>query len=294
MKKNILITLLTLSLCVVGHSQITPQFSFYAQSDNISILSKYDDNDYMTYLVSQLLLLFGVDSNKEKVQILHRMYEIEHTSLIHYMTYDGEPLNFRMDYDTLKEKIEVDFGANLKNNSESDGVYKLWFASPVTKIDASLFAPNVTYVKLPSTMGLKYESSPSMCVTNLSYLEGFDVVDNRALIDNKGTIIAVAVAGFTDFTIPNQVSKIGDGAFRGCTLNSIMIPENVVTIGEAAFELCTQLESVTILSPIPIQIGKSSFETDRSYEYKIYVPQQCYKAYRKTYPSLKRRFKRIK
>ena len=293
MKKHLIILLLSTLLSVMGYSQTNPQFEFNAQANNISLLSHYEDDDYMTYLVSQLLLLLGVN-NKETVELLYRMYEIEHTSLIQYMTTTNEPLNLKTDSDTLLEKIEVDFGANLRSNSESDGAFKLWFASPVTKIDAALFATNVTYIKLPSIKELEYESSPSICVENLSFLEGLDVIDNSVLVDRERKIIAAAVAGYTEFVIPDQISKIGVGSFRGCTLNSIVIPENVQTIEDAAFELCNQLESVTILSPVPIQIGNTSFETDRKYKYTIYVPKQCYKAYRKAYPSLKKRFKKIK
>lgn len=294
MKKTFTILMLILSFCVVGHTQTNPQFEFYAQVDNNSILSYYKDNDYATYYAIQLLLLLGDNNNKGKVQLIHRLYEIEHTSVIHYVTDDGEPLNFMTDSDTTAEKTEVDFGATLKaNSSDLSGVFKLWFASPVTKIDPALFTPNVTYIKLPASEGITYETSPTMCVTNLSYIDGPNVDDNSVIIDREGKLIVAAVAGLADFTIPNQVSKIGDRAFRGCTLKSITIPENVKSIGEGAFELCKQLETITILSPNPIQICRSSFETDKDYTYKIYVPQQCYKAYRKAYPFLKKRFEKI-
>lgn len=294
MKRTFTILILLLSLCVVGHTQTNPQFEFNAQASSNSILSNYEDDDYFTYFAIQLLLILGDNNNKEKVQLIHRLYEIEHTSLINYITDDGEPLNFMTDSDTIAEKTEVDFGTTLKaNSSDFSGGFKLWFASPVTKIDPALFAPNVTFIKLPSSNSITYESSPTMCVTNLSYIDGPNVYDNSVLIDREGTLIVAAVAGITDFTIPNQVSKIGDRAFRGCTLNSITIPENVKSIGEGAFELCNQLENVTILSPNPIHICKSSFETDKGYKFKIYVPRQCYKAYRKAYPFLRKRFEII-
>ena len=295
MKKRILFTMLILSLCVVGQSQTNPQFEFYNQTDYTSLLSSIEGNDYMTYFAIQLVLFFEENNNKDKVQLVHRLYEIEHTSIIQYTTDDGESLNFKTDSDTLSKNTEVDFGTTLEaNTSDFWGAKKLWFASPVTKIDPAIFAQNVSYIKFPSSSGLKYESSPSMCVTNLSHLDGLDVINNRLLVDKDGTLIAAAVAGLKDFTIPNQISRIGEGAFRGCTLKSITIPENVESIGDGAFEICSEMESITILSPNLIHIGNSSFETGKEYKYKIYVPKQCYKAYRQQHPSLKRRFKKIK
>ena len=39
--------------------------------------------------------------------------------------------------------------------------------------------------------------------------------------------------------IPNSVTKIGEGAFSGCSsLTNITIPESVMSIGERAFDGC--------------------------------------------------------
>ena len=49
--------------------------------------------------------------------------------------------------------------------------------------------------------------------------------------------------------IPNSVTKIGNSAFEGCTsLKEIIIPENVNKIGEYAFNGCTSLIQVTFLN----------------------------------------------
>lgn len=248
----------------------------------------------MTHIVSQLLLLFGVNSNKEKVQLLHRMYEIEHTSLIHYMTSDDEPLNLRTDSDTIGEKIEVDFGTILKANSNSNNEFELWFSSPVTKIDPALFSSNVTYIKLPDTDLLEYETSNTTCVTNLACIKGNDVIDERALVDADGKLIVAAVAGLTYYIVPQQVITIGKGAFRGSLIKNVVLSENIMSIEDAAFELCDNLESVTILSSNPVEISESAFDNAKSSKCTIYVPEQCYKAYRKQYSSFKRKFKKIK
>lgn len=49
------------------------------------------------------------------------------------------------------------------------------------------------------------------------------------------------------FIIPNDVTRIGRGAFYGCSgLTSITIPDSVTSIGEAAFAACTNLTSITV------------------------------------------------
>ena len=47
--------------------------------------------------------------------------------------------------------------------------------------------------------------------------------------------------------IPDGVTEIGWGAFKGCTsLKSIVIPNSVTEIGSSAFSGCTSLESIQV------------------------------------------------
>lgn len=62
-----------------------------------------------------------------------------------------------------------------------------------------------------------------------------------------------------DVTIPEGVTKIGNGAFQGCTgLTSVTIPEGVTEIGVFAFYDCTGLISVTIPADVK-EIGMDAF-----------------------------------
>jgi hypothetical protein len=59
--------------------------------------------------------------------------------------------------------------------------------------------------------------------------------------------------------IPDSVTEIGRGAFRGCTgLTSIVIPDSVTKIGEYAFGGCTGLTSIVIPDSVT-EIGRDAF-----------------------------------
>ncbi|MGN0633627.1 MAG: leucine-rich repeat protein [Oscillospiraceae bacterium] len=60
-------------------------------------------------------------------------------------------------------------------------------------------------------------------------------------------------------TIPNGVTRIGEGAFRKCeSLDCIIIPNSVTSIGDSAFSNCESLTSVTISDSVT-SIGKYTF-----------------------------------
>ncbi|MCQ2198831.1 MAG: leucine-rich repeat domain-containing protein, partial [Paludibacteraceae bacterium] len=71
-----------------------------------------------------------------------------------------------------------------------------------------------------------------------------------------------AFSGCTSLTsveIPNSVTEIGAEAFSGCTsLTSIVIPESVTKIGNGAFSGCTSLTSIEIPESVA-EIGEEAF-----------------------------------
>ena len=77
----------------------------------------------------------------------------------------------------------------------------------------------------------------------------------------KNGVLKVNDSTYTSFTIPEEVTKIGNDAFRNFTnLTSIIIPEGVTSIGDHAFAYCTNLESITI----PNSVTSIDYEAFRS------------------------------
>ena len=88
--------------------------------------------------------------------------------------------------------------------------------------------------------------------------KAFIYEDHVLFNKNKTTLIAYR-AKETNYTIPNSVTTIGEGAFSGCdSLTSINIPNSVTTIGKDAFSDCISLTSISIPNSVTT-IGKSAF-----------------------------------
>ncbi len=77
--------------------------------------------------------------------------------------------------------------------------------------------------------------------------EGNAIYDSRdgcnAIIETSTNTL---IEGCNATVIPNSVMTIGDNAFSGNSLTSLIIPEGVVSIGSNAFGSCKNLTSITI------------------------------------------------
>ena len=85
------------------------------------------------------------------------------------------------------------------------------------------------------------------------------IYEDHVLFNKNKTILIAYRAKGTNYTIPNIVTTIGEGAFNCCdSLTSINIPNSVTTIGKGAFKSCNSLISINIPNSVTT-IGVDAF-----------------------------------
>ena len=86
----------------------------------------------------------------------------------------------------------------------------------------------------------------------------------------------------TTFTIPNNATRILEGAFHGASnLQEITIPASVISIGQYAFLRCTSLTTINMTSANPPTINETTFYGVNRAKITLNVPEgtaQLYKA----------------
>ena len=127
---------------------------------------------------------------------------------------------------------------------------------PVTAIDVSAFAgcSSMTSITIPesikSVASNAFEDCYSLNRVNISNLSAwcntvFTDSNSNPLYFAKNLYIGGILA--TDITIPDNVERINEFAFCGCTsLKSVSIGNNLKVIGKAAFSGCESLSKVNI------------------------------------------------
>ena len=99
---------------------------------------------------------------------------------------------------------------------------------------------NLREVVIPNTVPLLIFKD---CNNLESFYGKYASLDNRCVIVD-GKLCAFAPSGLTEYTIPDGVTSIGNGAFNFCkNLTSITIPDSVTRIGYDAFCGCKNLTS---------------------------------------------------
>lgn len=167
---------------------------------------------------------------------------------------------------------------------ETSGLRNITIPKSVTSIGSnafmgasalsSIYIPaSVTSIEIGAFAGCRALTSITVDENNLTY-------DSR---NNCNGIIQTStntlLLGCLNTVIPASVTKIGVGAFNGCSLlTNITIPENVTSIEPYSFVGCTSLSVVDIKATEPPALIENPFKNCSS-NLTIYVPKESYNKY---------------
>lgn len=121
----------------------------------------------------------------------------------------------------------------------------------VTEIGDYAFAgcTGLASIHIPVTVSVISGSAFTGCsgletITAASGNEHYNATDNCLIVSGTRTLLL----GCKNSVIPTDgsVIRIGNGAFSGSGITSLVIPDAVTEIGESAFEDCTSLEELTV------------------------------------------------
>ncbi len=131
--------------------------------------------------------------------------------------------------ETLGEKVETLFPTTEGEDGKKNEVATVVYTAPSTTVD-----PETGFV--------------------------YSIVENEGKTEKILVFVPADAEGESGtFTIPEDVTAIGDGAFKGCdNISEVVIPENVKEIGAGAFEGCDKIEKVTIAEGVET-IGSGAF-----------------------------------
>lgn len=156
--------------------------------------------------------------------------------------------------------------------SGCDNLVSVNFLNSSTRLD------DYTFWNCPSlsTISIVVPDKASYCTNNiLCQLKKEELSYSIILLDNDGNEIK-------DFTIPNDVTYIGYGAFYNCHgLESITIPASMEYIEQEAFAGCHQLKQVNAMPETPPVLFDNSFS---NYDITLNVPEVAKDTYMSTDP----------
>lgn len=146
---------------------------------------------------------------------------------------------------TIPHKTDA-FGANIVSNTY-DPEKECWVIKCNDVIDSisngafgfhEKATNSLKTIVLPKSVSIIENNAFDDCPYLREFKSKFASKDGRCLVMG-GKLIAFAPAGLTEYTIPDDVTYLEDGAFRDCTdLKSITIPNSITHIGSGVFNIC--------------------------------------------------------
>ncbi len=131
----------------------------------------------------------------------------------------------------------------------------------VTSIGDSAFehCSSLHSVTIPESVTIFKGNPFTYCPARvINHSNHFTIFEGNLYTSDRRELISYLSKG-ENFIIPDSVTSIGNGAFRGCSsLHSVIIPVSVTSIGNWAFSDCSSLQSVTIPNSVT-SIGDGAF-----------------------------------
>lgn len=174
---------------------------------------------------------------------------------------EAKPANNEIWYTTTTNSIaSIGTNANEVSHEYKDGKGVIVYDADVTTLVVSDFA--VETISIPSTI-TKWDQL-RFYGFNLKKLIGDNVSDDGRCLIVNGELLMFASKGLTEYTFPNNITKIGNGSCSmAYSVSKFVIPEGVTAIGENAFEERYDVDDSPILTvelPSTLQsIGSYAF-----------------------------------
>ena len=193
-----------------------------------------------------------------------------------------------------KNSFIPDTVAEICNDAfyQCSGLTDITIPESVIEIGINAFSDcnDLTSINIPKSVSkINLFAFINCDLTNITVSEGNQVYDSRnncnAIIETKSNIL---ILGCKNTIIPDNIEIIGQSAFLGSSIHTIVIPKYVNKICELAFYECKQLTDITITG-LNTKFPKDAFKECDSVE-SILVPAGSVEFYQKQLPKRLHKF----